>query len=106
MADRMGMESTNLLYKHFPHGLGKLEGTYENGAPDYAGVGPRSDNAADGILDLGSSADTDTVADDLSIILSVAQLALHPGCPQKNKAASARLDGALIRSEALRGLGG
>lgn len=80
------MESVNLLYKHSPHGLGKPEGTYENGAPDYAGVGPRSGNAADGLLDLGSSADTDTVADDLSNIPSVALLALYPKVPVKNKA--------------------
>lgn len=51
---------------------------YENGTPDYAGAVPRSGDASDGILNLGSSAVTDTVADDLSIILSVAQLALYP----------------------------
>ena len=86
----------NLFYKHFPRGLGKPE-AYENGAPDYAGVGPRSGDAADRILDLGSSAVTDTAADDLSIILSVAQLALYPsGVPQK-KRVSARLNAALIQ---------
>lgn len=67
----------NLFYKHFPRGFGKPE-AYENGAPDYAGEVPRSGDAADGILDLRSSTVTDTVADDLSIILSVAQLALYP----------------------------
>jgi len=61
----------------------------KNGAPDYAGVGPRSGDTADGMLDglpqeQAPNAVDDTVADDDINITILAVVAIDPNAPAAN----------------------
>ncbi|WP_426237463.1 hypothetical protein [Pseudomonas sp. TWP3-2] len=78
----------NLFYSisHADRGSWKA---YKNGATDYAGVGPRSDDAANGMLDSlplvqESSSVEDTVADDDINITILAVVAVDPNAPAAN----------------------
>lgn len=83
----------NLFYSvsHAERGSWKA---YKNGVTDYAGVGPRSDDAANGMLDalpqeqVPSSVE-DTVADDDINITILAVVAVDPSAPAANDQSAA-----------------
>lgn len=78
----------NLFY-NISHADRESWKAYKNGAPDYAGVGPRSGDAANGMLDglpqeQEPSAVGDTVADDDINITILAVVAVDPNAPAAN----------------------